>query len=411
MRLTASRWFVAANLLLCCIAEGAVRPRYGGTLRVQLASAEHTLGDLVSETLTRLNAAGQPEPLLAVAWQSDTAQKRWRFRLRSNVTFHDGTALTPAIAAAALAEALQGAAEVSATSDGLDVVSGAPAQLPVILADARFAVTRDGAGTGPFQSAGEGRLTAFESYWRGRPYLDAIELLAPGRTAGLSGADVWEMPAGSPRRSVPDGLRVWSSVPVFILGIDAGGVTPAIAAALSATIDREPMATALAQRRAEPSGAILPQWLTGFAFLFPAERNVAKARQLAGTAPPPLTLTYDPTNVLDRMVAERVAVNARDAGMTIVVKTGDGMLKVRRLKLTTNAGESLRLVAAQLDLPPPVAPRGPESVHAAERALIDSGRFIPLMHVPLVFGFHPKVRFDERQRVPRLALEDVWIAP
>ena len=47
----------------------------------------------IHEGLTHLNARNRPEPELAVSWEK-VADTTWRFRLRPNVTFQDGTPFT-----------------------------------------------------------------------------------------------------------------------------------------------------------------------------------------------------------------------------------------------------------------------------------------------------------------------------
>ena len=54
-----------------------------------------------AETLTKLNADGDAEELLATSWKRE-GETSWRFTLRDGVTFHDGTALSAENVAAAL---------------------------------------------------------------------------------------------------------------------------------------------------------------------------------------------------------------------------------------------------------------------------------------------------------------------
>src|SRR5947208_10237700 len=97
----------------CAAAESATRPRYGSTLRVEMqavvrrldpserpadaaeAAAKEKLETLVFERLVRLDENGRAQPALAFSWEHDAAGKRWGFRLRPGVKFHDGTTLTP----------------------------------------------------------------------------------------------------------------------------------------------------------------------------------------------------------------------------------------------------------------------------------------------------------------------------
>ncbi|WP_299257535.1 ABC transporter substrate-binding protein [uncultured Kushneria sp.] len=46
-----------------------------------------------AETLIRLNDDNDPQPLLATGWER-LDERTWRFKIRGNVTFHDGTPLT-----------------------------------------------------------------------------------------------------------------------------------------------------------------------------------------------------------------------------------------------------------------------------------------------------------------------------
>jgi peptide/nickel transport system substrate-binding protein len=49
----------------------------------------------VTETLVRATASGEAQPLLATSWEQITSTT-WRFALRNNVLFHDGTTLDAA---------------------------------------------------------------------------------------------------------------------------------------------------------------------------------------------------------------------------------------------------------------------------------------------------------------------------
>src|SRR5258707_15547665 len=79
-----------------CPLTSATRPRYGGTLTVDLTPAWTTLAPsdmemlapLIVETLVRINERGDPEPVLAVNWQNDADRKRWRLSLKTKVNFH-----------------------------------------------------------------------------------------------------------------------------------------------------------------------------------------------------------------------------------------------------------------------------------------------------------------------------------
>src|SRR6266481_2117513 len=79
--------------------------------------------------------------------------------------------------------------------------------------------------------------------------------------------------------------------------------------AVALAIDRGAIHNVLLQRQGEVSGALLPRWLSGYSFVFPAERSVARARQLSSGSPP-LAFAYDAQDAVVRAIAERIAVNA-----------------------------------------------------------------------------------------------------
>ena len=59
----------------------------------------------VAETLLDLDDHGQPVPGLATAWTVSEDGRTWRFTLRTDARFHDGTAMTASHVAQALARA------------------------------------------------------------------------------------------------------------------------------------------------------------------------------------------------------------------------------------------------------------------------------------------------------------------
>src|ERR1035438_7669509 len=171
-----------------------------------------------------------------------------------------------------------------------------------------------------------GRLAVYEGDENasgGRPFLERVEILL-GRAlrdqAGdldLGKADVVELGPNELRR-LPAGRRVWSSSPVRVLALvfaprfeDAR-----LREALALAVDRSAIHTVLLQRQGDISGALLPQWLSGYAFLFPAAADLGRARQLASGARP---ITLGVSDAAARPIAERIVLNARDAGLAVSV--------------------------------------------------------------------------------------------
>src|SRR5437868_10694683 len=127
---------VASSLIgVAPSAAVAQRPRYGGTLRVQIQAAIFSfdavhappgeaggvikLDNLMYDHLVTLDSSGGPRPALALSWQHNRANTHWQFKIRPGVKWHDGSEVT----AAEIAECLQSAAEsghVQLKADTLD---------------------------------------------------------------------------------------------------------------------------------------------------------------------------------------------------------------------------------------------------------------------------------------------------
>ena len=166
-----------------------------------------------AETLIRLDADGDPQPFLATEWEQLDPQT-WRFTIRPDVTFHDGTALTAERVVASLTAATNAVpkprildgVEMHIEADGENAVIVRTADtdplVPNRLSSPQLAImaarayaqaghvdpTR--AGTGPFvltdingtQSA---TLERYDGYW--------------GERAELAGIDADYVPDGTAR--------------------------------------------------------------------------------------------------------------------------------------------------------------------------------------------------------------------
>ena len=251
-----------------------------------------------------------------------------------------------------------------------------------------------------------GRLAVYEADENaagGRPFLAGVEILL-GRALrdqasdlDLGKADVVELGPSELRRQ-PAGRRMWSSSPVRVLALV---FTPRfedarVREALALAVDRSAIHAVLLQRQGEVSGALLPQWVSGYAFLFPTTADLGRARQLAAGARPITLGVGDPAA---RPIAERIALNARDAGLAVSVtpQTAGADVALVELRIpSADPAKALAEIAGTLGLPtPPHAPSenaSSEQTYAAERALLDGFRVIPLIHLPDVYGVGPRVK-------------------
>ncbi len=444
-------------------AHATTRPRYGGTLRIEMRPRVDTLDpreipdnseatastekliSLVFERLVRLDNAGRLQPQLALSWQTDAEKRRWEFRLRPSVKFHDGTPLAPGTVVAALQRQWGNEFLMSVSGNMLVMESEQPIpDLPERLASGRsyiFAILRGGtlAGTGPFRVAGwqprQGAVfVANEDHWGGRPFLDKIEvqigviLTQQLVDFELGKTDLIELAPDQLRRATQDGARIWSTSPVELMAIvSAGEVQPArdtrILQALAHAVDRAAIQSVLLQKQGEVAGGLLPQWLSGYAFLFAAAADVDRARKLIAEispAPVPLVLEYDATDPIARTVAERVALDASQVGLKLQAVTAGpasqaaGRLRLMRVRLAgLNPHVALSALASTLSLGDgndAAAAVTPEQQYTVEKAIVDSNRVIPLVHIPEIYGLSLLLRNWMPTRWGAWRLEDAWLA-
>jgi hypothetical protein len=242
-------------------------------------------------------------------------------------------------------------------------------------------------------------FTANENAKGGRPFLDAVDVQMArplrDRAIELRRADLVELARSDLRRAQEAGQRIWSSQPVRLLALAFGPRVDdvRIRDALALAVDRAAIHNVLLQRQGEISGGLLPQWISGYAFLFPVAADVQRARVLAASVPQgarSLTLA-----AADRTMADRIALNARDAGIAISVVAAGTVADLRLVELRISSADpaaALAAVATALDLPAPPAVNGPQALYAAEHDLLEGHRAIPLFHLPDLYAAGPRVR-------------------
>jgi peptide/nickel transport system substrate-binding protein len=459
MRLSRFQFLAASSAVFAAFAaQAATRPRYGGTLRVELqaqissldptawaedavnARALAKLNDLVYDRLVRFDAKGKLQPALAIRWEHDAQSATWRFYLRPGAKWHDGSPLMVADVLPALENVIPGH-PFRLAGDALEIDAGDP-RLDVLLtlATSPQAVVRrasSGAadalpmGTGPFRIADwqPGRrilLAANDDYWGGRPYLDAIEI-SLGRASRdqlidleLGKADVVMLDPAEGRRAQQEGRRVWTSAPVELVCLWSAGVEDArLREAVARSIDRSAIQKVLAQNFGEVAAGILPAWLSGYAFLFPTGTNLDRARELRAEigSPPALKLGYDANDPLARQVADRVAVNARDSGITLqpvpLPRAGAGAavaeLLVRRSRIDGPVFASAVREAVRWGLLRSETRDTPEAVYAAERESIENFTVVPLVDVPEIVGLGARLKNWLAPPWGAWRLDEVWL--
>jgi peptide/nickel transport system substrate-binding protein len=486
------RWvFVACVTMLLAAAglDGAAKPVYGGVLRVELRAASITLNpsrwkagsaefaenerlaELVFDRLVTLDNYGRFQPALATEWSHDGNAKRWEFTLRAGVKFADGSALTSSDVVKALQPLLPRGLQILATANGVVFQSANAANdLLEMLASGPYFIYRDDgkgvlSGTGPFVLESSARATKAiekvpadsdggkaqqlrfrynDGYWGGRPYLDAIDVtlgVPPLRAlldVQLGKADLAEISEDTARRAQQANLKLWISSPLtlFAVRFATRAKTPteqAVREALSLSVDRNAMARVLLQKQAEPSSSLLPQWLSGYAFLFDAESNLERAKAIRGNLPAntvgagqPLRLEIDGNNDLQRLIAERAVVNARAAGLTlqIVARSGaragtDGVTGKTESEAqlvawrytSLSAREALQSAAAawHWEVPEGGGLTDMDARYAWEKRMLEEKNLLPLVAVPDFAVSDARVRNWSASSWGEWRLADVWL--
>jgi ABC-type transport system substrate-binding protein len=485
MKSTKSRWLAAISLALTVFAAGksqASPPRYGGTLHVKLRTAaasldprqwspgslatasSEKLAGLVYDRLITLDDYGRFQPALATEWTHDPANKNWQFRMRAGVHFSDGSPFTPADAAAALQSTLGKSFEISAGENAINIRSSRPASdLVERLASGRNFVFRslpDGTmlGTGPFfvvesidaapselnptaVKPAHMKFQANESCWAGRPFVDFVEVTL-GEPAlrqlfdlQIGKADIAEIAPDLVRKARQEGLRLWSSAPETLVALrfEDALLAPAsdqLREALWLALDRDTMANVLLQKEAQPTAALLPDWLSGYAFLFESSMNLERAKQLRGSFPSgvagvaqPLRLYVDTPGDLYKLMGERVAVNARQANLLVQValpgsvhasalSPASGGLHLfawhyESLSPREELEEFVKQWIQSGDLPANAG--DPEQLFLQERRLLEERRVLPLVFLPGYVGLRTNVRNWSASVWGDWRLADVWL--
>jgi hypothetical protein len=441
-------------------ATAETRPHYGGTLRVMMQSAPNALDlpanatpadywdtartlSLIGDALVKLDAQCRPQPALAVAWQSDSSARHWQLTLRRGVKFHDGSLASP-VAIAQILGALHPNWNVRASADSVSIESDTP--MPSLLAELalpRNLVLKRSSndnrvpiGTGAFlvaewQAGKRLKLAANEESWAGRPFVDAVEiefgksLRDQALALELDKTDVIEVASQATNGSQRRGTST-SSLPVELLALvfsaNSKAQDPRLREALALAIERKPIQSVLLKGAGEPAASILPNWMTGYSAVFSSQANPQRAQtQLAGSRQPALNLSYDPRDPQAQLIAERVALNAREVGVTVQVSLSgaEDIRLVRAVLPSPDPATSLGEAARQLGLPQPAFPtsRGNslDDLYQAERSLLDGYAVIPLFHLPVASAASARVRGQESDRLGEwsgagLSLADLWLA-
>ena len=465
-------------MLFAAGARAESRPRYGGTVRILLhdrvmsidpqaeedhPAARDRLAELSFETLTELDGEGHVHPKLAASWHSDASRRSWQFRLRL-ANFQDGSVLTAADVAASLAKSNPGWKYAAPDRQTVNIDAPYPVQhLPELLALPKYAIVKRVAeiggavvllGTGPYrlnqwQSGERAQFIANDDYWGGRAFPDAIEFqmgaslreqlldrqLGPYAAAeiNIDQLRVLEQTTQNVSLSRPSELLAI----VFLQGDSSSRsgrkpVDARVREALGLAVNRAAISNVLLQKRGTAASGLLPQWLTGYEFLFPGNTDLQRARELRADAAAyvvitPIMLAYDAADPLAKLVAERIAVDAREAGITVQPyaeshvnsqaarssMNADAVL----LRLPLQSLEPSVALAAFVDnlgisaesIPAILGAGRPEELLEAERKLLAGHRIIPVAHLSQAMWLNNNVHNWQQQVNGDWRLDQLWV--
>ena len=185
-----------------------------------------------------------------------------------------------------------------------------------------------------------------ENCWRGRPFLDAIEIemgksFRDQMTAlELGKADLVEVAPEQAHRVSQEGRRLASSTPVELLALIftrdvASPDEKLLRDALALSVERGSIRSVLLQGAGQPTASILPNWMSGYGFVFPTDADLPRARQEREQvrSRPTWTLGYDGSDPLARLLAERIALNAKDAGLVAATYAAAATADLRLVRI------------------------------------------------------------------------------
>jgi MarR-like DNA-binding transcriptional regulator SgrR of sgrS sRNA len=438
------RSFAVISLVAALLAPAVARtrPRYGGTLRIETRSDPLKAPDgiarkLLFDNLVEVTSDWHTVPKLAVNWQSESANHRWVFQLRPGVRFHDSSPLTAEAVAMSLSQSCGSCGwRVRAAGDSVVITSESPMpDLPAQLARSEFAITRRDAdgnpdGTGPFRFAADDNGTLFlkanDDSWQGRPFVDAVEI-SGGRSVraqwldfSVGKADLVETPAELLRSAQQEHMPLaQSEMPVDLLALTLSEQRipdQHLRESIALAVDRAAMFNVIFQKQGEFTGSLLPSDLTAYGFLFPTAPNVQRARELRGGQSPALRLAVDASNPVLQLVAERVALNLRDAGWAaqVVPQTAsshaDLTLALVHLEPADRAS-ALRQMLQKFGAALPDDASDPAALYRTEHNFLQSHTVVPLLYLPRAWGVSARVHnlelfLDGTPEIANVSLED-----
>jgi hypothetical protein len=184
--------------------------------------------------------------------------------------------------------------------------------------------------------------------------------------------------------------------------------------ALGLSVDRGSIHSVLLQGAGQPAGSLLPTWISGFGFVFSSKAELQKARQLRDQVHTARvwTIGHDAIDPLARLLAERITLNAKDAGLSVVpTAVGASDLRLVRIPLaSSDPWIALDGIAAKAGLSRAKNNGATvEELFAAEQAALASQRLVPLFHLPVFYATSASLRDWSVRTDGSVELANAWL--
>src|SRR5208282_4000593 len=143
----------------------------------------------------------------------------------------------------------------------------------------------------------------------------------------------------SQHRDSQAGRRLANSAPVELLALlfarDAASPDERLLReALALSVERGSIRSVLLQGAGQPAASILPNWMSGYGFVFSTDADLPRARHAREQVHtiPTWTVGYEGNDSVARLLAERIALNAKDAGLSLQ-PTSAGVADLRLVRI------------------------------------------------------------------------------
>jgi hypothetical protein len=253
----------------------------------------------------------------------------------------------------------------------------------------------------------------------GRNFRDQMVALELGKT-GLTEVAVEQV-----HRISAQGAHVITSAPIELVTLvfahdPLSTEEKLVRDALAFCIDRASIRNVLLQSVGEATGGILPNWMSGYGFVFPAEADLPRARREREQvrSVPVWTIGYDASDSISRLLVERIALNARDTGLVLQPTTAAAAdLRLVRVPLASaDPWIALANVPDAAGSPLPKAssesvqdPATAERLYASEQRLLATQRLIPLFHLPVAYASSKALKGWSVAADGTWRLADAWL--